>query len=235
MAAPAKNRKGIRRTVLEGLIFNALKHNLMHADLVAEFIREFHAKINRQRREAELSLGLKRRQLEEARRKLDGLIEAIAEGFRTPGLQAKLEELERYKARLEDEIDLTPKAAPRLHPNLADLYRKKVTNLQEALADPETRMEALEILRSMIERVRVKTVENGVEIELIGEIANMVRLSAGWEGLEKEPWAATPRPSIVLGVLSLIMLIFIGIAMWIVERRVQSASQGSESSVVSLR
>ena len=198
VAAPAKNRKGIRRTVLEGLIINALKHNLMHADLVAEFIREFHAEINRQRREAELSLGLKRRQLEEARRKLDGLIEAIAEGFRTPGLQARLEELERYKARLEDEIALTPKAAPRLHPNLADLYRKKVTNLQEALADPGTRMEALEILRSMIECVRVKTAENGVEIELIGEIANMVRLSAGWEGLEKEPYRSSVK--VVAGV-----------------------------------
>ena len=36
-------------------------------------------------------------------------------------------------------------------------------------------------------------------------------------------------------LVTVIMLIFIGIAMWIVERRVQSASQGSESSVVSLR
>jgi polar amino acid transport system substrate-binding protein len=36
-------------------------------------------------------------------------------------------------------------------------------------------------------------------------------------------------------LVTLIMLIFIGIAMWIVERRVQSAPQGSESSVVSLR
>jgi hypothetical protein len=35
------NRKGIRRGVLEGLILEALKENLMHPDLVAEFIKEF--------------------------------------------------------------------------------------------------------------------------------------------------------------------------------------------------
>jgi site-specific DNA recombinase len=73
------NRKGIRRGVLEGLILDALKHNLMHPDLVAAFIKEFHAEVNRQRREAELALVLKRRELDEVRRKLDGLIEAIAE------------------------------------------------------------------------------------------------------------------------------------------------------------
>ena len=36
-------------------------------------------------------------------------------------------------------------------------------------------------------------------------------------------------------MLAMMMLVFIGIAMWIVERRVRSASSGSESSVVSLR
>jgi polar amino acid transport system substrate-binding protein len=36
-------------------------------------------------------------------------------------------------------------------------------------------------------------------------------------------------------LLAMMMLVFIGIAMWIVERRVRSASGGSESSVVSLR
>ena len=104
-----KNRKGIRRAVLEELILDALKHNLMHPDFVAEFIREFHAEINRQRRDAELSLGLKRRELEETCRRLDGLIEAIADGFRAPGLQAKLDELELSKAKLQSRLVAHPR------------------------------------------------------------------------------------------------------------------------------
>jgi site-specific DNA recombinase len=59
-----KNRKGIRRAVLERLILVGLKHNLMRPDLVAEFMREFHAEINRQRHEAQLSLSLKHRELQ---------------------------------------------------------------------------------------------------------------------------------------------------------------------------
>jgi hypothetical protein len=81
----------------------------MHPDFVAEFIREFHAEINRQRRDAELSLGLKRRELEETCRRLDGLIEAIADGFRAPRRQAKLDELERPKQSFSPRLMAHPR------------------------------------------------------------------------------------------------------------------------------
>jgi site-specific DNA recombinase len=165
----------------------------LHPDLVAEFIREFHAEINRQRREAELSLGLKRRELDDTCRKLNGLIEAIAEGLRAQGLQAKLDELEERKARLESEIEGAPLSVPRLHPNLAEVYRKKVAGLQDALADPATQMEALEILRGLIEQVSVEVTEDGFAIELVGEIANMVRISAGVEGLGNEQYRSSVK------------------------------------------
>jgi site-specific DNA recombinase len=192
------NRKGIRRAVLEGLILDALKHNLMHPDFVAEFIREFHAELNRQRRDAELTINFKRRELEETCRKLDGLIEAIADGFRAPGLQAKLDKLEQTKARLQCEIEGAPAPSTRLHPNLAELYRKKVASLQDALVDPVTKTEALEILRSLINRVSVSAGETGFTIELVGEIANMVRLSAGAESLGNEPYRSSVK--VVAGV-----------------------------------
>jgi hypothetical protein len=38
---------------------------------------------------------------------------------------------------------------PRLHPNLAELYRQKVINLAEALNDEHTRLEAAECLREL--------------------------------------------------------------------------------------
>jgi site-specific DNA recombinase len=109
------------------------------------------------------------------------LIEAIADGFRAPGLQAKLDELEQSKARLQSEIGRAPATSTRLHPNLAELYRKKVASLQDALVDPVTKTEALETLRGLIDRVSVSAGGNGFTIELVGEIANMVRLSAGAE------------------------------------------------------
>jgi hypothetical protein len=59
-----------------------------------------------------------------------------------------LDELDRQKATLESEIENAPKSAPRLLPNLAEIYRKKVSTLQDELCNPDTRSEAIEILRS---------------------------------------------------------------------------------------
>jgi len=122
---------------------------------------------------------------------LHSLIEAIAEGFRAPGLQVKLDELEQHKLKLESEIASAPAAAPRLHPNT--IYRKKVGSLQQALSDPETRSEAIEILRGLIERVAVSAAEGGFTIELVGEIANMVELSSGPEGRKVGPYRSSVK------------------------------------------
>jgi hypothetical protein len=110
---------------------------------------------------------------------LSGLIDAIGEGFRAPGLQTKIDELERRRAELEAAIASAPLPAPRLHPNLAELYRKKVESLHEALADSATHTEALKILRGLIERATVAPAEDGgFTIELVGEIAGTVALGA---------------------------------------------------------
>ena len=150
----------------------------MAPELVKEFIAEFHREVNRLSRNREVDLGLQRRELDDVNRKLRGLIEAIAEGLRAPGLQAKLDELEQRKTVLEAELAAAPPPAPRLHPNLAEIYRRKVADLQAALADPKMQAEALEILRGLIERVVLHPAEKGFEIELIGEIAAMVDLGA---------------------------------------------------------
>jgi site-specific DNA recombinase len=171
------NRRSLRRGTLETLVIDALRQSLMAPDLVAEFVREFRAEINRCRHEVELGVSLKRREIDEVSRKLNGLIDAIAEGLRTVGLKEKLESLEARKAEIERELAAAPAVAPRLHPNLAEVYRKKVANLAAALADRTTHSEALEILRGLVERVTVTPIEDGAfEIELVGEIARMVTL-----------------------------------------------------------
>jgi site-specific DNA recombinase len=93
-----------------------------------------------------------------------------------------LPELEQRKAALETDIAGAPASAPRLHPNLAKIYRQWVANLQDALADPATQSDALEILRGLIERVTVVQAETGFAIELTGEIANMVKLASALPG-----------------------------------------------------
>ncbi len=42
---------------------------------------------------------------------------------------------------------------PDIHPKIADIYRRKVERLAEALADPRDRDEAAEAIRGLIERI----------------------------------------------------------------------------------
>ena len=168
------NARSIKRAVLEDLILDSLKHRLMQPDLVKEFISAFHAEINQRRQNLDVERKAKERDLIQVTRRLDGLIDAIADGLRTPGLKAKLEDLERRKAELERDLAKPHTSAPRLHPNLAELYRRKVANLRETLRDPKLRDEALDLLRNLIDQVVMRPIEDGFEIELVGDIAQMV-------------------------------------------------------------
>jgi site-specific DNA recombinase len=151
----------------------------MAPELVEEFIRAFHQEINLQRREDDALRDANRRGLADVKRKLDGLIEAIADGLRAPGLQQRLDELEARRTEIEQSLAASPTAPVRLHPNVAQVYRRHVEQLQHALNHPEIRDEAMQVLRGLIEQVSIGPAENGLEIEIVGEIAKMVELGIG--------------------------------------------------------
>jgi len=189
------SRGGIPRQALEDLVLDALKQHLLSPEYVKEFINAFHTEVNRQRHDAEIVAGIKRKELDEVQRRLDALIDAIADGLRAPSLQTRLNQLESRKLELQRELETVPPAAPRFHPRLADVYRQKVAQLHDALADPQDREEAIEILRGLIEKVSVRPTGKGraFEVELVGEIANMIALSPGAETACKEPYRSSVK------------------------------------------
>jgi len=167
----------IPRENLKAIIFEAFKRDLMQPRYVEEFIRAFHSEINEQAKEQAISrdrLSVKRR---EVTRKLDGLISAIADGLRAERLQQELDRLEAKKQVINMNLNNAPASLPRLHPNLAVPYRRKVEHLHEALQGSAIRTEALELIRPLIKQVITRPIEDGFEIELVGAIANLVRLS----------------------------------------------------------
>ena len=173
-------RQTLRRAAVEEVILGALRTELMQPALVAEFVAEFTAEWNRLQAAADAGRATLRRELAGVERKLAGLIDALAEGFRAPGLQQQLDGLETRKAALTAELARAPAPAPRLHPNLGEVYRAKVAALAAALSGPDGR-EALELVRGLIERVEVFPASDGgaPELVLTGEIAAMLRLGMG--------------------------------------------------------
>src|SRR5680860_770260 len=180
------NRQSIRRGALEALIVSGLCQRLMAPELVEEFVRAFQKEVNQQWHEEDLVREAKKREHAEVGRKINGLIDAITEGLRTPGLQQRLEELEERHAELEEEMATAAAPPVRLHPNLAHLYRRKVEQLQEALNHPEIRDEAIQVLRGLLERVVVAPIEGGFNVEIVGEIAQMIEIGLG-KGKKKGP------------------------------------------------
>ena len=67
-----------------------------------------------------------------------------------------------------------------LHPCLSDLYREKIENLSAALKEPGVKLEATQILRSLVTEIRMlpdPTAPGRHGIELVGELAGILALS----------------------------------------------------------
>ena len=187
--AVCNNHRSIRRRVLEDIVLDALRTRLMEPSLVALFISEFTAEWNRLQAEAGAGRAQQERELSQIERKLTGLINAIADGLRGAGIQGQLDQLEARKASLTSALAIPAAAAPRLHPNLANLYRNRVAALHEALRHETDGQAALEVVRGLIERITLTpTAEgNGLEVDITGEIAAMLALGMAGSADAKKP------------------------------------------------
>ena len=107
-------------------------------------------------------------------------------------MQGKLDDLERCKAELKRDVEAAGAPLPYLHPNLAEVYRNQALRLHEALADDRTRTEATELLRGLVERILLHPGEHGTQIELIGDVANMVAIALP-EQQNAAPTGAAPE------------------------------------------
>ncbi|WP_424988967.1 recombinase family protein [Microbulbifer sp. S227A] len=175
--ATCDQKKSVRRPDLEDAVLSLLRERLMLPDAVAKFVKSHTTATNTQNGEKEARHARVQSERDSLARKLDGLYDAIAEGLRTSGLQAKLEEMEGQLTKLDSEL-ATPAPTPvRLNPNLSELYRRKVQDLSDTLTDPEIRPQALELIRSLIERVTIKHADDGVIVALDGALVGMIGLA----------------------------------------------------------
>ena len=94
-------------------------------------------------------------ELRQVERQIGNIVEAVKAGLFALTMKDELAVLEQRKARL---VDLTRDQVEKpsmLNPGLAEVYRRKVEQLTEALNKEELRAEAAEILRSTIQTIRL--------------------------------------------------------------------------------
>ncbi len=169
-------------------MLDRIRGHLMQPDAVKAFIAAYHQEVNAERDVAALERGRMETELRAVTAKLEGIYDAVADGLRTPGLLAKIEALEIRQAELEARLEAPAPSPVRLHPNLAELYRKKAAALFESLAGLLIRDEAIDLLRGLIDQVQLSFGEEGWAAELQGEINSLVAL-----GMQNEK---APRPGL---------------------------------------
>jgi site-specific DNA recombinase len=87
-----------------------------------------------------------KREADAVDRKIAGIMSAIEDGMYTPALKERMKALEARKAEIQVTMAGTePPSVVRLHPNAAEIYRRKVAELELALNDDSIKVEAAEI------------------------------------------------------------------------------------------
>ncbi|EHH69515.1 recombinase family protein [Gluconobacter morbifer] len=169
-----ENRLTIRRDVLEKSVLNGLRTQMMDPALFKEFCNEFTHEINRLRMEKGADLIALKSELPKIERELDKAVQAILDGFASPALKRRMEELEARKAEIEERLAKAPSPPSLLHPNMAELYRQKIASLHASLQNEATGTQAREAIRSLITRIRLIPENGELGIFLEGDLAAML-------------------------------------------------------------
>ncbi len=149
----------------------------MAPELFEAFAEEFHRQINQAAAEAEVQYVGLEKGLASVERKIESMLKAIEDGMYSPAMKERMAELEGRRSELVSRIETKPDPTPiRLHPNLNKIYTEKVANLEEALNRDDTRTEAGEIIRSLVDRIVLTPVDDGIRAELHGDFASILAL-----------------------------------------------------------
>ena len=174
---------------------------------------EFHAEVNRIVKQQNAEQKALSRELHKVNSRISSMLKAIEDGMYARSMKARMEDLERQKVELDDALREAPIPPDlHLHPSLSQVYADKVAHLEEALDDPEARAEAMEVIRSMIDRIELTPVEDGLRAELHGDLAEIVAACETVDGKKELPGNIIPgcQFSVVAGARNCLnLLLFI--------------------------
>ena len=175
------NRLVIKRPDIEQRILEGMRDNLMRPDLFEEFCEEYTRHINRGRIHMRTAITRKQNDLEKVERELLTLVQAIKDGLPALTIKDQMIELENRKLTLKADMDNAVEPPVLLHPNMAKLYRRKLSTLADTLGDSDSGHwdEAATIIRSLVEKIVVTPGGDGViHVDLSGDLASMLTFAA---------------------------------------------------------
>ena len=171
--------RGIGAHELEERVLNGLRDILLGNEaLIDEFAAEFKRELARLRKEGQGASRRLLKELQQVERGIKRCLDFIIGGDGDPGsVRDQLRGLEARKREIE--VDLKAQQGDleiAIHPNLPDLYRRKVARLQQALADEAIRPGVVDTIRSLIDRIEVHPgqMRGRCEVIVVGALAQVL-------------------------------------------------------------
>ena len=166
----------IRRDILEETVLDALRSRLMDPEMFRGFVEEFTKVWNRGQAEAVAGLAGKRAELARIGVQIERLVDAITEGTPAAAVRARMATLDARHLILEAELANAVLPAPRLHPNLAEVYRARMAQLAEVLSQDDG-AEAREVVRDLVDVIRLVPEDGRLRVEVSGELGGILRFA----------------------------------------------------------
>ena len=196
-----QNRLNIRRDTLEATILNGLKHHMVKPELYKEFLIEFQKEWNTSIAINESQHKDQRREKASAEDRIKNLVEAIATGQGTKSLTSEIASLETRIEEIDEALGVQPSTPPPLvHPNVPELYRRKLEQLTDLLEDPELKDEVFEVIRSLIDEIVLTPVQGKLRVDLKGDLAGLLRLAQDAKNPASENKDGIAQVKLVAGV-----------------------------------
>ena len=170
------NSRTIPRDELERRVLAGLKDRMMAPEVAAEAMRAYAREINRLNRERRSNAEVWRAEQAKVDKQIRGMIEAIKEGMFHPSMKCEMDALEARKDELRELLAESPQDVPDLLPSASAIYAKKVADLTATLNQPEDRVQAAEVLRTLIEKIILSPGKARGEIDalLYGELGTIL-------------------------------------------------------------
>jgi site-specific DNA recombinase len=147
------NGRTIHRHLLEERVLAGLRKKMMAPEAAEEAMRAYAEETNRLNRERRAGCEADRAELAKVEWSMKEIVTAIEGGGYTRMLTGRLRELEARQEALHERLGRAPEPLPDIHPNVAEIYRRKVERLADALNHPKDRHKAAEAIRGLIERI----------------------------------------------------------------------------------
>lgn len=197
------NTRTLKRDDVEAAILNGLRNHLMDPELFAVFCEEYTRHLNKLRMEHNAARSGMEARLAKIDRELDKLVEAICEGIPAAKVKDKMWALENEKADLSTKLADSQEEPVLIHPNMAATYRDQVAALHEALNEPDSRAEAVDVIRSLVDKIVLTPAtidgKDTLAIDLQGHLAGILSLSTKTKKPLKESDFSVESTKLVAG------------------------------------